>query len=245
MEIPPGREEWVRAQRMDAASRTSRVLAHEIANYLGSTRSMLYFLAEEVGADAKIKNDIDQVVRTVDSATRLVQALRGFAHAPALGRGPADLNAVVGEVEPALQELMPPGKTLVVERAGGPLPVRADAPKLRQLLLDLVAGANHALPVGGAIEVETGRVSDPGGDSASLVVHDDGPGLEADAAARIFEPFVFDSAYDAGLRLSAIYATVVRSGGTITGDSAPGEGTTIRITLPLDRDAAGAGAPPR
>ncbi|HTT66882.1 MAG TPA: HAMP domain-containing sensor histidine kinase [Gemmatimonadales bacterium] len=233
MEIPPAREEWVRAQRMDAASRTARVLAHEIANYLGSTRSMLYLLAEEIGPDPRSRADLDSVVRTVDSATRLVAALRGFAHAPTLGNGSADLNDVVAEVEAELQGLMPAGKTLTVERAPGPLIVKADAPRLRQLVLDLVAGANHALPVGGLVEVETGLVPDPGGGSASLVVRDDAPGLEPDAAARIFEPYVFDPAYDTGLRLPTIYATVARSGGTISGDSAPGTGTTIRVTLPL------------
>ncbi|HXY19865.1 MAG TPA: HAMP domain-containing sensor histidine kinase [Gemmatimonadales bacterium] len=238
MEIPPAREEWIRAQRMDAASRTARVLAHEIANYLGSTRAMLYLLAEEIGQNQRSREDLDTVMRTVDSATKLVAALRGFAHAPSLGGGPADLSEVLREVEPELQALMPAGKTLTVKRAPGALVVGADAPRLRQLVLDLVAGANHALPVGGLIEVESGLVQDSRGSSASLVVRDDGPGLEPDAAARIFEPYVFDPAYDCGLRLSTIYATVVRSGGTITGDSAPGAGTTIRLTFPL----AGAGA---
>ncbi|HXY70712.1 MAG TPA: ATP-binding protein [Gemmatimonadales bacterium] len=237
MEIPPGREEYVRAQRMDAASRTARVLAHEIANYLGSTRAVLYLLAEELGPDPKAREDLDTVVRTVESATRLVGALRGFAHAPTLGTGPADLNAVVAEVEPELHALMPAGKTLTVERVAGALPVRADAAKLRQLVMDLVAGANRTLPVGGLIEVETGVVTDPGGNSASLQVRDDGPGFEPDAAARIFEPFVFDPSYDTGLRLSSIYASVVRSGGAITAHSAAGEGTAFGVTLKL---AAGA-----
>jgi signal transduction histidine kinase len=243
MEIPPARQEWVRAQRMDAASRTARVLAHEIANYLGSTRAMLYVLAEELGPDGRSREDLDTVMRTVDSASRLVAALRGFAHAPSLGGGTADLNEVVREAEPGLQAEMPAGKTLAIERASGSLLVGAEPAKLRRLVEDLVAGANHALPVGGAIEVETGLVPDPGGGSASLVVREDGPGLEPDAAARIFEPYVYDSAYETGLRLSTIYATVIRSGGTITGDSAPGAGTTIRVTLPLVAGAeAGAGA---
>jgi len=238
MEIPPAREEWVRAQRMDAASRTARVLAHEIANYLGSTRAMLYVLAEELEPDGRSRADLDTVMRTVDSATRLVAALRGFAHAPSLGDGTADLNEVVREAEPGLRALLPAGKTLAVTRAPGPLVVRADAAKLCRLVEDLVAGANHALPVGGSIAVETGRTSDAGGGSASLVVREDGPGLAPDAAARLFEPYVYDNAYETGLRLSTIYATVSRSGGTITGDSAPGAGTTIRVTLPLVAGAA-------
>ena len=48
---------------------------------------------------------------------------------------------------------------------------------------------------------------------------------------------VFDKSGNLGLRLAAVYATVVGSGGTIAAESAPGTGTTIRLTLPLAADA--------
>jgi signal transduction histidine kinase len=232
---PAEPDEPIRAARMDAASRMSRVLAHEIANYLGSIRTMLYLLADELGPDPKAKEDLQVLGRTVDGAMKLVEALRGFAHAQPLGVGPADLNAVLLDTEPALRALMPPGKTLKVDLANEPLAVLADAPRLAQLALDLVAGANHTLPVGGRIDVSTARAPGPdgGAPTAALVVRDDGPGLEQEAAARIFEPFVFDIAHDTGLRLPTIYATVTRSGGAITAESAPGAGTAIRVTLPL------------
>jgi signal transduction histidine kinase len=237
----PEPDDPIRAERMDAASQTARVLAHELANYLGSMRTMLYLLAEELGPDPRAREDLDVVVRTVEGATAVVEALRRFANPPPLGPGPADLNAVLREAEPALGALMPPGKKLDLALGTAPLAVMADAAPLRQLALDLVAGANHTLPVGGRIEIETGRAPDlpDGRPAALLLVRDDGPGLEPDTAARIFEPFVFDAAHDTGLRLPTIYASVVRSGGTIGAESEPGTGTTLRITLPLAAPASG------
>jgi len=237
--------ETVRALRVDAASQTARVLAHELANYFGSMRTMLYLLTDELGPDPKAREDLDVVVRTVDGATKLVEALRRFAHAPPLGPGPADLNAVLREAEPALRSQVPPGKTLGLDLGTGPLSVLGDAAPLRQMVLDLVAGANHALPGGGRIEIETGRAPDlsDGCPAALLLVRDDGPGLESDEAARIFEPFVFDDAHDTGLRLPTIYASVMRSGGSIGAESAPGAGTTIRVTLPLAPAGRQAAAP--
>jgi len=227
-------EDPIRAARMDAVNKTARVLAHEIANYLGSIRTMLYLLADEVGADPRAKEDLEVVVRTVDGAKKLVDALRGFAHAPMLGTGPADLNEVLRDAEPALQATMPAGKELVLAPAPEPLVVTAEPTRLAQLVGGLVAGANRNLPVAGRIDVSTGRVRRTGGGfMARLVVRDDGPGLEPDRAARIFEPFVFDIAHDTGLRLPTIYATVTRSGGAMTAESAPGAGTTIRVLLPL------------
>jgi len=231
----PAAADAIRGERMDAASRTSRVLAHEIANYLGSVRTYLYLLREEMGADPKAAEDLETVSRTVESAATLVAALRGFAHAPALGAGPADLGRVLRDAEPALRALLPAGKTLELAVAAEPLPVAADATRLAQLVVDLVDAANRALPVGGCIRVTATR--DAGGPHgaalALLAVRDDGPGLDPERAAHIFEPFVFDLAHDQGLRLPTLYNTVTRSGAAITAESAPGAGTTIRVAFPL------------
>ena len=241
-----GGPDAVRAERMDAASRMARVLAHEIANYLGSARTMLYLLGEELGPDPRAREDLDVVVRTVDSATRLVGALRGFAHAPTLGAGPADLNAALRDAEPALRALLPAGKTLHLALAKEALAVPADAARLVQLALDLVACADRALPVGGRIDLTTARApGEAGAAHALLVVRDDGPGVDPATAERIFEPFVFDNAHDTGLRLPTVYATVARSGGSMWVESAPGAGTAIRVVLPLapERPRASGAAP--
>ena len=230
---------------MDAASKMARALAHEIANHLGSMRTMLHLLAEEVGPDPRVKEDLQFVVRSVEAATQLVGSLRAFVRAPALGAGPADLNAVLVQAEPALRALLRPGTTLDIDLATEPLPVTADEQRLAQLVLDLVVGADHVLPVGGRIRVSTERAPGPAGaaPAAALVVRDDGPGLEPEAAVRIFEPFVFDVAHDSGLRLPAVFNTVTRSGGTIAARSAPGAGTAFRVTLPLVTAAPEAAAP--
>ena len=234
------RDDAIRAARMDAASQAARVLAHEIANHLGTMRTMLYLLGDELGPDPRAAEDLRAVARTVDGATQLVEALRGFAHAPLLGAGPADLNAALRGSEAALRTLMAPGTTLTLDLADDPLVVAADTPRLAALALDLVGALSGALPVGGRVAVSTGRGRIEGGAPAALLaVRDDGPGLEPDRAARLFEPFVFEVAHDVGLRLPTLYNTVIRSGGAVTAESAPGAGTCIRITLPL---AAGAQA---
>ena len=233
----PAAHDAIRAARMDAASQTAGVLAHEIANYLGSVRTMLYLLGDELGPDPKAAEDLQVVARTVDGATHLVEALRGFAHAPLLGAGPADLNAALRSSEAALRSLVSPGKTLALDLAADALVVAADTPRLANLALDLVGALSRALPVGGRVSVATERARGAGAPAALLVVRDDGPGLDPDRAARFFEPFVFDVAHDGGMRLPTLYNTVTRSGGAITAESAPGAGTSVRVTLPLAAEA--------
>jgi len=222
------------AQRMDAASRASRAFAHELANYLGAIRSTLYLLADDASDDGAVRQDLDVLARTLDEATELLEDLRRFAKAAPLGPGAADLNAVLREAEPELRGIMRPRTTLHLRCGSEPLLVRGDAVRLHALALDLVTTMSHSLVDGGRLEIEAARASGDDRDTAALLsARGDGPGLEPDRAARIFEPFVFDKSGNAGLRLSAVYATVVESGGTIAAESAPGRGTTVRLTLPL------------
>ena len=235
------------AQRMDAAGRTAGALAHEIANYLGTIRGMLYLLADKLGNQPGTREELDALARTLDGAATFVETLRRFAHPPLLGAGPADLNTVLREAEPALRATLRPDASLKLGLAAGTLNVRGDAARVRELALDLVAGVIHALGAGARVEIATRRAPDGAvaGPAALLVVRDNGPGLDPDRAGRIFEPFVFDQAYDGGLRIPTVFATVARSGGTMVAESEPGAGTVITVTLPLEVPPAGRPAPTR
>ena len=223
---------------MDAASRTSRALAHEMANYLGAMRTALYLLADDAPADPVVRQDVDALARVIDEAAELLEELRRFAKATPVGSGSADVNAVLREAEPELRGRMRPGATLRLRCGSEPLVVRGDAARLRLLVLDLVTAMSHSLAEGGRLEIEAAPAPDHGGSASALLsARGDGPGLEPERAVRIFEPFVFDKSGNLGLRLAAVYATVVGSGGTIAAESAPGTGTTIRLTLPLAADA--------
>jgi signal transduction histidine kinase len=235
VEVPPESASLVGAARMDAAARTAGALAHQLANYLGTIRGMLYLVGDRLTEDAAAREDFDVLARAVDGLAAFVESLRRFAHPAPLGAGSADLNAVLREAEPALREALRPGATLVLDLAPAPLEVRGDAARTRELALDLVVAAVHTLGSGGRLQVETSLASGGGGGApaALLVVRVDGPGLDPERARRIFEPFVLDQAYDGGLRLPTAYETVAASGGTMEAESRPGAGTTIRVTLPL------------
>lgn len=224
----------VRRERMDAASRVAGALAHQLANYLGTMRTMIELLADKVGAAPEPAQDFEILRQTLEGATRFVDALRRVAHPRPLGIGTTDVNAVIREAEPLLRGLLRPGTSLALRLAPGVVEARADAPRLRDLTAELVRALGAELSGGGQLEIATAMRPEPGGDgpSATLAVRGAGRGLDAERAPRIFEPFVFDQSYDGGLRLPEVYATVVRSGGSIEAEWEPASGTTIRITLP-------------
>jgi signal transduction histidine kinase len=73
--------------------------------------------------------------------------------------------------------------------------------------------------------------------SATIRVHDTGPGVDPDALANLFEPFFSGKPNGTGLGLAIAKRTIDAHGGRITASSAPGEGLTIYIELPLHRGA--------
>jgi two-component system OmpR family sensor kinase len=105
---------------------------------------------------------------------------------------------------------------------------------LRQLVANLVGNALVHTPPTAPIEA---RVRTDNG-SAVLEVHDDGPGMSPDVAARAFERFYrADPSRSrhhggSGLGLAIVRAIVDAHGGTVTLDTSLGKGTTVRVELP-------------
>lgn len=123
------------------------------------------------------------------------------------------------------------------------LRVQADAEKLQQVLLNLLTNAVKFTPAGGRIVLHGEEVAVETGDDAprprvAIAVTDTGIGIAADKTARVFEPFVQIDARltrvqdGTGLGLSISRDLARGMGGEITVDTAPGAGSTFRVTLP-------------
>ncbi|GIW12399.1 MAG: hypothetical protein KatS3mg061_3456 [Dehalococcoidia bacterium] len=131
------------------------------------------------------------------------------------------------------------GATLA-QREGRPITLTVSAPAdltiqgwpdaLRDALTNLIFNAVDALPSGGTIQLTAQRQ----GNRAILEVRDSGIGISEEIQERIFEPFFTTKGErGTGLGLPTVYRIVERHGGTITVRSAPGRGTTFRLSLPL------------
>jgi two-component system, OmpR family, sensor kinase len=178
-----------------------------------------------------------------------------------LERRPVDLLAVAAD---AIHEarVMAPGRSVELSVHGDvAYQVLGDEPRLRQVLGNLLANALTHTPDGTPVEVRlsTGTLVAPGvrgegaapseaGPSGAGVeipaviceVADQGSGLAPDEVGRIFERFYrADTARSqggTGLGLAIVAALVAAHGGTVEVDTAPGQGATFRITLPLAPD---------
>jgi len=115
--------------------------------------------------------------------------------------------------------------------------LRADSRALKQIVLNLLSNAVKFTPKGGVVSLHIENT----GDGVALVVTDTGIGIEAEALQSLCEPFRQADASigrkfgGTGLGLSITRRLLALHGGTLTIESAPGQGTIVRASFPADR----------
>ena len=110
-----------------------------------------------------------------------------------------------------------------------------DANQIKQVLLNLLHNALHAMPSGGALGVRTRQQVRDQRDGISVEIRDTGTGMEPDELEKIFDPFYTTRAErgGTGLGLSVTYGIVTEHGGTIDVESQRGRGSIFTVWLPL------------
>ncbi len=243
------------AARIEALVRTEKELlanvSHEIRTPLARIRVALELAAEgdlerarrylgEIGADL---DELDRLVEDVLAAARLDLASSGApAGAWPVRREPVDVAAVAREAAERFRAAHP-DRTLEVAVAAGLPEVGGDAALLRRLLANLLDNAAKYSDAPAPVT----RAAAGGDGAVTLEVRDRGIGVDADDLPRLFAPFFRTDRSRArgtggvGLGLALARRIVEAHGGSIEAESRPGQGTTIRVRLPVS-GAAGATA---
>ncbi|MFD0902566.1 ATP-binding protein [Actinomadura sediminis] len=157
-------------------------------------------------------------------------------------RRPVDLLAVAADTVQETRVIAPDRPVRLRVGGGIAYQVRGDEPRLRQVLGNLLANALAHTPEGTPVEVRLTSGTLRGAPAAVLEVADEGPGLSPEAKERVFERFYRADAARSredggtGLGLAIVAALVAAHDGDVEVDSAPGEGATFRVVVPLDTD---------
>jgi len=137
-------------------------------------------------------------------------------------------------VDAMVKRLMSDGFEVIVEPSGENPEVRANQNQLQQILQQFIENAEEAMPEKGTISISVKTKQGPNGKYAVMTISDTGIGIPEENLQKIFQPFFTTKGKEAtGLGLMITTAIVQNLGGTIGLKSAPGEGTTFRVVLPL------------
>ena len=234
------------AQRIESVGRLAGGVAHDFNNLLTVILGQAELLAAELPAAGSQADGIRQIRAAAESGSALTRQLLGFARKQMVAPRVIDINALVQRVPPLVGRLLGGSIALDIQLTDTPPRVRVDPAQFDQVLVNLVVNARDAMPNGGRLAIRTREIvpevpprpeygSITPGPLAEICVHDTGIGMPEDVRDRAFEPFFTTKAIGegTGLGLATSYGIVSQAGGTITIESAVGQGTTVRVLLPV------------
>ena len=235
------------AERMELVGRLAGGIAHEVNNQMTVVLGAAGFLLPQVRSESA-REDVEYIRRAAQRTATITRQLLAYSRRQILLPQVVDLNTVISSLQPILQRALGEMATLALSLGSGVGVVKADPGQLEQVLLNLVLNARDAMPVGGAVRIETSTAlvdaasasakpleeMEPG-TYAMLTVCDTGSGMDPVTLRHVFEPFFTTKTMGegSGLGLATVYGIVKQSGGFVSVSSQLGRGTSFQIYLPL------------
>ena len=249
-ELAKASEEKVRrAEKMEAIGQVVAGVAHNFNNLMTVTMGYTDILLERARDDEE-RDAVLEIRKATDRGAALTRQLLAFGRMHDTRPARVDLNRAVAGLRELLVRVLRDDIQLTLGAESGAPPVIIDPHDLEQALLQLVVNARDALPYGGTIHIDVGReavaataapdAAVPPGEYARLSIRDNGVGMSADVQSHLFEPFFTtkEVGEGTGLGLAFVHGIVLHAGGFVTVDSAPDQGTTVSLYLPVAPAAA-------
>lgn len=233
-----------RRQRMESLGHLAGSIAHDVNNMMTVVAGYSGVLLKRIADDDPIRLPILEIKKAGDRCSVLTRQLLAFGRRQVLVPTVVDLGETVADLNNMLPMIVGDDVRVRITRAPQPWPVRVDSTQIEQVIVNLIVNARDAMPEGGTLDISTENVTVrdgdpfaadvPPGDFVVIAIADTGVGMDADTLGHVFDPFFTtkSSGHGSGLGLSTAYGIVKQSGGHITVQSAPGQGTTFRIFLP-------------
>jgi len=244
-------EALLHSQKMKAVGQLTGGLAHDFNNLLAVIIGSLA-LTEHQLPPGTLATRVERARQAADRAAQLTQRLLAFSRKQALYPRAVSVVELVDNLHGLLQHSLLPGQQLIVDAQRPGWPAWIDAGQLENALMNLVVNARDAMEKQSGeirLRIWNQRVQDAEGkrDCVTVEVTDHGCGMSAEVRAQVFEPFFTTKATGSGsgLGLSMVYGFVRQSGGHIELETAPGQGTTVRLLLPRAAEAAQAAPLPK
>ena len=247
-------------ERLRALGEMTSGIAHDINNAISPAAIYTQLLLEsEPNLSPAAREALETIERAIEDVAATIARMREFyrRREPEVPLAPTALNKLAQQVLPLTRARwsdMPQQQGIVVTTATELAPdlplIMAAESEIREALTNLVFNAVDAMPEGGRLTIRT-RVTgtepaagDPDLRQAHIEVSDTGRGMDEETRRRCLEPFYTTKGErGTGLGLAMVYGMVQRHSADIEIESAPGNGTTVRLSFGVPTIIAGVPQP--
>ena len=219
-------------------------IAHELNNPLTGILTFSHIIRKKLPEGSQDAEDLDLVIRETKRCAAIIRRLLDFARQRPPEKKFADLNHVIADTVRLVER---PANLhdidITLDLDPGLPQVWIDEDLVKQVVMNVLVNAQHAITGKGSIAIRSRRApqprsAEPGAPPVPMVeitITDTGSGITPENLKRIFDPFFTSKGVGkgTGLGLSVSHGIVVGHGGAIEVESTPGEGSTFRIFLPM------------
>jgi signal transduction histidine kinase len=234
-------------EKMQAIGLLAGGVAHNFNNLLTVVLGNLELASSRVDASSRAGILLGNASEAARKSAAIAGQLLAFARLQPLNPKPVDAAGLLDGIVSLLRNALPSSVTVVLDMAPDLGTILIDPVDLELALLNLAINARDAMPGGGRLVLHAFNqaIRDDDrlgidGDFLVLEVRDSGEGMSAETRSNVFKPFFTTKpvGQGTGLGLSQVYGFVHQSGGAVDIESVLGQGTCVRLYLPLIRQDA-------
>ncbi len=238
-ELRMSEQRFFESQKMEAIGQLAGGIAHDFNNLLLVIQGCASVLDRELLPDSSCRQELTQINKAVERAASLTRQLLAFGRRQVVTPCLLDVGGIVLDMEGMLRRVIGEHIDLHCHVASNLPLTLVDRAQMEQVLMNLVINARDAMPSGGRLDVSVERLGMGSGlGQVVLGVADTGEGMDEQTRLRAFEPFFTTKKMGggSGLGLATVYGIVRASGGYVTVESRPKEGSFFRVFLPAKEE---------
>lgn len=239
--------EAARGEKLASVGLLAAGIAHELNNPLTGVLTFSHLVRKQLPDDSPEAEDLDLVIQETKRCATIIRRLLDFAREKTPEKKYADINMMIEETTQLISQSAQLSDIDIIMNLDEQLPaVWIDEGLIKQVIMNMLVNAQHAIEDGGTITVRTREVPDfRGGDPdaepvsmVEIVVTDSGCGISEENLQKVFDPFFTTKGVGkgTGLGLSVSHGTIEAHGGQIEVESEEGVGTEFRVYLPLGKN---------
>ena len=250
-ELEIAKVELLHGQKMQAIGSLATGIAHDFNNLLSVIRMSNKLIGRETKGNTAVQENVDDIEQAVLQGKSVVSSMLGYARNEVEMAGPTDVKRVVEDTVSLLSKEFLSGITLTLELDSDLPKVKVSRGRLEQVLLNLVVNASEAMQGCGKLKITLHRRDimslklyalrpTATKNYLEIAIFDSGPGITPENQLRLFEPFFTTKRSGTkpgtGLGLSLVYAIAQQEGLGLSVESAPEQGATFTIVVPVPPD---------
>jgi two-component system NtrC family sensor kinase len=237
--------EAARSEKLASVGLLAAGIAHELNNPLTGVLTFSHLVRKQMPDGSPEAEDLDLVIQETKRCATIIRRLLDFAREKTPEMKFSDLNQLIEETTHLIKQSAQVADIDIILNLDESLPtVWVDEDLVKQVVMNMLVNAQHAIEGGGTITIRTSlwrdsqiaAEEDESAPMAEISITDTGCGISEENLQRIFDPFFTTKGVGkgTGLGLSVSHGTIETHGGSVEVESEVGVGTEFRIYLPLD-----------